>query len=98
MILSQSGIMGSMQSPLDITYLADTAILTRFFEAFGRIKKAISVIKKRTGSHENSLREFRVGPGGIVVGPVLQEFSGVFSGIPSFTGSQHEVLRDQRES
>jgi len=93
LVLSQSGIMGSgMQSPLDLTYLADSVILTRYFEAFGSMRKAISVIKKRTGAHEENLRELRIGPGGIVVGPVLSEFSGIFSGIPKFIGNESQML------
>lgn len=94
LVLSQSGIMGSMQSPLDLTYLADSVILTRYFEAFGRIKKAISVIKKRTGNHEETLRELRVGPGGIQVGQVLNEFSGIFSGIPKFIGNLNRMMEE----
>lgn len=93
LVLSQSGIMGSgMQAPLDLTYLADSVILTRYFEAFGEMKKAISVIKKRTGSHEESLRELRIGQGGVIVGPVLSDFTGIFSGIPVFKGERQEML------
>lgn len=92
MVLAQAGLMGKMESPLDLTYLADTVLVTRFFEAFGRIRKAISVIKKRGGPHEETLREFRVGPGGIVVGPVLENFSGIFSGVPTYTGKRNEML------
>ncbi|MES2962611.1 MAG: ATPase domain-containing protein [Bdellovibrionota bacterium] len=93
MVLAQAGIMGSMQSPLDLTYLADTVILTRYFEAFGKIKKAISIIKRRTGSHEDSLREMRIGPGGVLVGKVLDEFSGVFSGIPKYLGEEAKMMK-----
>jgi circadian clock protein KaiC len=94
MILAQAGIMGSMKSPLDLTYLADTVLITRFFEAFGRVKKAVSVIKKRTGAHEETLRELKIGQGGVMVGPVLEEFSGIFSGIPNFVGSAHKILKE----
>lgn len=93
LILSQSGIMGAMQTPLDLTYLADTVILTRYFEAFGSIKKAISVIKKRTGAHEETLREYRIAQGGIQVGKVLRDFKGVFSGSPHFLGTRDEILK-----
>lgn len=98
MILAQAGIMGTMQSPLDLTYLADAVILTRFFEAFGSIKKAISVIKKRTGTHEETLREFRIAKGGIEVGKVLRDFRGVFSGAPQFTGKRDDILNDDSGS
>jgi circadian clock protein KaiC len=93
MILAQAGIMGSMKSPLDLTYLADTVLITRFFEAFGRVKKAVSVIKKRTGAHEETLRELKMGLGGVIVGPVLDEFSGIFSGMPTYHGSETKILK-----
>lgn len=93
MVLAQAGIMGSMQTPLDLTYLADSVIVTRFFEAFGHVKKAVSVIKKRTGSHEETLRELRIGPGGIIIGQVLSKFSGIFSGIPRYTGSADDIMK-----
>ena len=96
MILAQAGIMGSMQTPLDLTYLADSVVITRFFEAFGRIKKAISVIKKRTGVHEESLRELKIGQGGVIVGPVLEDFSGIFSGVPRYTGSDAQIMRSEK--
>lgn len=92
MVLAQAGIMGSMQTPLDLTYLADSVMVTRYFEAFGSVKKAISVIKKRTGAHEESLRELRVGKGGIIVGEVLREFSGIFTGVPRYNGNKNKIM------
>ena len=86
LVLAQAGIMGQMQTPLDLTYLADTVVITRYFEAFGQMKKAISVVKKRTGKHEESLRELRIEAGGIAVGAVLNDFRGIFSGMPAFVG------------
>jgi circadian clock protein KaiC len=97
MILAQAGIMGTMQTPLDLTYLADSVIITRFFEAFGSVKKAIAVVKKRTGAHEETLRELKMGPGGVIVGPVLKDFAGIFSGMPKFVGSINEIMRPQDE-
>lgn len=94
MVLAQAGIMGSqMQTPIDLTYLADTVIVTRYFEAFGNIKKAISVIKKRSGAHEDSLRELVIGQGGIIVGNVLEDFRGIFSGIPSYHGDSEKMIK-----
>jgi circadian clock protein KaiC len=93
MVLAQAGIMGTMQTPLDLTYLADSVIVTRYFEAFGSIKKAISVIKKRTGAHEETLRELRIGQGGVLIGPVLSEFTGIFSGIPKYNGSNDNIIK-----
>ena len=61
--VAQHGLVGDMKSPVDVTYLADTVILLRYFEAFGRVRRAISVIKKRTGAHEDTIREYRIGVG-----------------------------------
>ena len=84
--VTQSGMLGSMQSPVDTTYLADNVIMFRYFEARGRVRRAISVFKKRSGAHENTLRELRIGPVGLVVGEPLEEFHGVLTGVPSFLG------------
>ncbi|MEO7932525.1 MAG: ATPase domain-containing protein [Chthoniobacterales bacterium] len=87
LILAQNGLIGAaMQSPVDITYLADTVVILRYFEAEGTVKKAISVIKKRSGDHERTIREFAITPDGIQVGAPLNAFHGVLSGIPTFQG------------
>ena len=76
-----------MRQNVDVTYIADTVILLRYFEATGRVRRAISVIKKRSGSHEDTIREFRIdGRTGITVGPVLEEFQGVLRGVPTYVG------------
>jgi circadian clock protein KaiC len=85
--VAQHGLVGDMQTPVDITFLADTVILMRYFEAHGRVRRAISVVKKRTGEHEDTIREFQVSSDGIVVGPVLQNFQGVLRGVPTFVGT-----------
>jgi circadian clock protein KaiC len=95
MVLAQNGIMGNMQTPLDLTYLADSVVITRFFEAFGNLKKAVSVVKKRTGPHEDSLRELKIGQGGINVGEVLKDFKGIFTGIPSYTGDGSKIMKEK---
>ncbi len=96
MVLAQAGIMGTyMQTPLDLTYLADSVIVTRYFEAFGAIKKAISVVKKRSGVHEETLRELKIGHGGAIVGPVLKDFSGIFTGTPRFTGNTSQLMKQE---
>jgi circadian clock protein KaiC len=82
MVVAQHGVVGPMQAPIDISYLADTVVLTRFFEMSGRVRKAISVLKKRSGRHEQTIREFALGPGGFEVGPPLDRFRGVLSGVP----------------
>lgn len=88
LVLAQSGMVGPMQTPFDLTYLADAVLLLRFFEAGGEIRRALSVLKRRTGDHENTLREFRIGSGGIRIGPKLAAFSGVLTGVPSQTVSR----------
>jgi circadian clock protein KaiC len=72
---------------VDVTYLADTVILLRYFEAFGQVRRAISMLKKRTGAHENTIREFKIGNNGITVGPVLEKFQGVLRGVPQYVRS-----------
>ncbi|WP_245320244.1 ATPase domain-containing protein, partial [Bradyrhizobium lablabi] len=93
--LAQHGLVGSMQSSVDLTYLSDTVLLLRFFEAAGRIRRAISVLKKRTGRHEDEIREYRLEDRGIRVGPPLSEFQGVLSGSPTYTG-QHGALLEAK--
>ncbi len=86
-IMAQQGMFGNVQSPIDLTYLTDTAILTRYFEANGSVRKAISIIKKRSGKHESTIRELIIDESGIKVGPVLTQFQGLLSGIPVLTRS-----------
>ena len=83
MVLAQQGLIGPMQSSIDLTYLADTVLLLRFFEADGAIHQAISVMKKRSGDHERTIREFSVGPDGIHVGNPLTNMRGVLTGVPT---------------
>lgn len=92
-ILAQHGLLAGVESPVDISYLADTVVHLRFFEAAGAVKQAIAVIKKRSGYHERSIREFRLETGdGIRVGPPLQEFQGILTGWPMFQGNAHQIL------
>ncbi len=86
MILAQHGLVGPMGAPVDVSYLADTVILTRFFEARGSVRKAISVIKKRSGPHETTLRELTMTKKGVNLGKPLVEFEGVLTGVPRMVG------------
>jgi circadian clock protein KaiC len=95
LVLAQHGLVGQMQSPVDLTYLSDAVLLLRFFEAFGELKRAISVVKKRTGGHEASIREYRIDANGLRVGDPLTNFSGVMTGVPTFVGSHDELLEDR---
>jgi circadian clock protein KaiC len=82
MVLAQHGLIGrEMQTPVDVSYLADSVLLLRFFEAKGEVRQAISMIKKRSGHHERSIRELRLHDG-IIVGDPLFDFKGVLTGIP----------------
>jgi len=81
--VAQHGLVGDMQSPVDVTYLADTVVLLRYFEASGRVRRAISVVKKRTGSHEDTIREYKIQCGGLQLGPPLINFQGVLRGVPT---------------
>jgi circadian clock protein KaiC len=92
MLMAQHGLIGAMGSPVDISYLADTVILTRFFEALGSVKKAISVIKKRSGIHETTIRELSMAQNGITIGPPLIDFEGVLTGVPRFFGGRDKIL------
>ncbi len=94
MVVAQHGLLGTMAAPVDVTYLSDTVMLLRFFEAEGRVRKAISVLKKRIGSHEDTIRELQVGGGGVRVGAPLSEFRGVLSGTPAFSGRTSALLDD----
>ncbi|HZO54509.1 MAG TPA: ATPase domain-containing protein [Bryobacteraceae bacterium] len=97
--IAQHGMMGSaMETPIDISFLADTVILLRFFESAGVVRQAISVVKKRRGAHERTLREMRIGSTGARVGEVLREFQGVLTGVPRFSGDDARLLdRDDKK-
>lgn len=90
--VAQHGLVGEMKAPVDLTYLADTVILLRFFEARGRVRRAVSVLKKRAGPHENTIREFSIQRGGLALGEPLIEFHGVLRGAPTFIGKGAGLL------
>jgi circadian clock protein KaiC len=95
MTVAQHGLVGDMRAPVDITYLADTVILLRYFEALGQVRRAISIIKKRTGTHESTIREYRIGPSGLKIGQPLNEFQGVLRGVPQYVGESNPLLQDE---
>ncbi|RAK51464.1 ATPase domain-containing protein [Phenylobacterium deserti] len=80
--VAQHGLVGDMKTPVDITYLADTVVLLRYFEDRGRVRRAISVVKKRTGHHEETIREYQIDRNGITLGPPLTDFQGILRGVP----------------
>ncbi len=93
LVVAQHGLVGQMQTPADLSYLTDTVVLVRYFESRGSVKKAISVIKKRCGGHEDTIRELRLSSSGIQVGPPLTEFQGVLTGVPTYVGGLEPLLR-----
>jgi circadian clock protein KaiC len=86
LVVAQHGLIGTMESPVDASYLADTVMLLRFFEAEGRVRQAISVLKKRSGAHERTIRELELCPGSIRIGEPLSAFHGVLTGVPKYVG------------
>ncbi|WP_150295152.1 ATPase domain-containing protein [Sphingobium estronivorans] len=93
--VAQHGLVGDMKAPVDVTYLADTVVLLRYFEALGRVRRAISIIKKRTGAHEDTIREYRIGSFGIRLGEPLVGFQGVLRGVPTFIGETPKLLENE---
>lgn len=93
LVLSQSGVLGpNMHSPVDLSYLADNMLLLRYFEAAGKVRKAISVVKNRSSEHEDTIRELRLSPGNIIVGEPVAEFQGVMTGTPQFIGAASQLV------
>lgn len=80
--VAQHGLVGEMHAPVDVTYLADTVLLLRYFEAMGQVRRAISVVKKRAGKHERTIREYEIDDHGLSLGPALVQFQGVLRGVP----------------
>lgn len=92
--VTQSGTLGHMTAPVDTTYLADNVILLRFFEAAGTVRRAISVVKKRNGHHERTIRELDCNSEeGLVIGPPLVEFHGILTGVPTYVGATNDLIR-----
>ena len=91
--VAQHGLVGDMKAPVDVTYLADTVILLRYFEAFGRVRRAMSVIKKRTGAHEDTIREYQIDRRGITLGAPLLGFQGVLRGVPELVDERPQLLK-----
>lgn len=95
MIAVQHGLIGTtMAGPVDASYLADSIVMMRFFEAEGEVRQALSVVKKRGGNHERTIREFRLGgEHGLHIGGPLKDFHGVLTGVPQYMGKSAELLR-----
>jgi circadian clock protein KaiC len=93
LVLAQHGMMGPLQTPLDISYLSDAVLMLRYFEAEGRVRRAISLVKKRSGWHEDTIREFRLSSQGLQVGPPLTGFRGILTGTPVYDGAPKPLMQ-----
>jgi circadian clock protein KaiC len=87
-----------MDTPLDLSYLSDAVLMLRYFEHAGTVRRALSVVKKRSGNHEHTIREFRLTSGGIKVGPPLTNFSGIFTGTPKYLGDPRPLMHDEQRA
>jgi circadian clock protein KaiC len=95
MTLVQHGIFGSpVDEAAEVSYLADTVILMRYFEVHGSVRQAVSVVKKRSGNHERTIRECKVGQGGLTVGEPLRDFQGILTGVPNYTGVSEPLMKE----
>jgi circadian clock protein KaiC len=92
LVLAQHGLIGPMDTPLDISYLSDSVLMLRYFEYAGTVRRALSVVKKRSGDHEHTIREYRLTHQGVTLGPPLTDFSGIFAGTPRYTGSDEPLM------
>jgi circadian clock protein KaiC len=94
LVMAQHGMVTALEAPVDLSYLCDTVVNMRYFEAAGQMRQSISVIKKRSGNHERSIREFTLAGGhGVRIGPPLKDFHGILTGAPQFGGAQDEIMR-----
>jgi circadian clock protein KaiC len=98
LILGQHGIVGEVRSDVDLSYLSDTIVLFRYFEAQGEMLKAISVAKSRTTAHQSSIREFLLGRSGIQIGNPLKDFEGVLTGLPAYRGTTPLMIAEPAAS
>jgi circadian clock protein KaiC len=93
LVLAQHGLVASAEAPIDLSYLSDTVVSLRYFEAGGEVKKAISIIKKRSGAHEKTIREFKLETGkGVRIGEPLTDFQGILTGVPVFRGGETQIM------
>jgi circadian clock protein KaiC len=91
LVMAQHGLVGPMQAPIEVSYLADNVVMLRYFEAQGEVRVALSIVKKRKGAHERTIRELWLTSDGIRIGEPLREFSGVLTGSPRFRGDKKDL-------
>jgi len=97
MIVATHGVIGSPETAIDASYLADTVVLMRHFEAMGKMRRCISAVKKRHGQHETTIREIEIGSGGVQIGLPLTEFTGILTGTPRYEGAREKLMSSQNE-
>ncbi len=94
LVAAQHGIIGThMAAPIDVSYLADSVLMLRFFEAHGKVRKALSVMKKRTGAHETSIRELAIEDNRVKIGDALTDFHGILTGVPTYVGGREPLIQ-----
>jgi len=98
LVLAQHGLLGDVRLDVDLSYLSDTIVLMRFFEAAGEVRRILSVIKTRTTPHEPTIREYGLGPDGLTIGPVLRDFQGVLGGMPVYRGTDSGLMETGHSS
>lgn len=98
LVLGLHGIMGDIRSDVDLSYLSDTVVQLRYFEAYGEVRQAISVIKTRTAKHERTIREYQIGNNGLQLGQPLVQLQGILTGIPTFSGESKTLLASNTDS
>jgi circadian clock protein KaiC len=96
MILPQHGLIGELSASVDLSYISDTIALLRYFEIAGEVRRALSIVKKRGGAHEHSIRELRLSARGIDVSAPLQKFHGVLTGVPRYLGDLGDIANDEQ--
>jgi circadian clock protein KaiC len=96
LVLAQHGFLGAMGTPVDVSYLADTVLMLRYFEAEGAVHRAVSVIKKRSGAHEKTIRELEITSEGIRVGEPLTRFRGVLTGVPNYGETKNSLIEESK--
>ncbi|HEY4030828.1 MAG TPA: ATPase domain-containing protein [Caulobacteraceae bacterium] len=98
LIMAQHGLVGETHAPLDLSFMADTVVILRYFEAGGQVRKAISVLKSRSGQHESTIREYNLSSKiGVGVGEPIRAFQGVLSGVPQFIGTASALAKTEED-
>jgi circadian clock protein KaiC len=92
LVMAQHGMVNALEAPVDLSYLCDTVINTRYFETAGEVKQSVAVIKKRSSNHERTIREFKL-DGGIRIGEPLRDFHGILTATPRFEGKREEIMK-----